>query len=180
MTDLDLANLFPLSTVKRRDINNLPPGTGRKPDADDKPLSTRWRAILSLELRGFDKVDIAAKLGLTPYAISAATRDPRYIKEREELLGNADAAFLELKPLAIAALSNGLASTDENTALRASDQFFRVSGFGTYGKGASDDTAVTAESVARALVQQAIQVNVTVNTGEQREVVEAPDSADNY
>ncbi len=68
-----------------------------------------------------------------------------------------------MKPLAFAALKGGLNSHDENTALRASEQWFKAASFGGFSKTEAPTQTATAEDVARALML-GVQVNVSVST----------------
>lgn len=169
MPQLDLDTLFPPAPPhKKREITrrrsnngrNLTMHTGKKSLAE---ISTRWAAMYALELRGCNKSDIAAQLGVSDQAVIAATRDPRYIAYREEHLAALDNDFVAMKPLAFAALSNGLRSQDENTALRASEQWFKGASFGGFAKEPQQSSALTAEDVARQILSGGVSVNVQVN-----------------
>jgi hypothetical protein len=131
--------------------------TGRVPNED---IPTKWRVILSLEMQGESKVDIAKHVGMTASAVSQITRDERYLAHREAYLETIDRDFLAMKPLAFKALQQGLTSSDEDTALKASDQWFRAAGFGGYSKRDEPATQTTAEDVVRQLLQINVQVNV--------------------
>lgn len=137
---------------------------GKQPIGDE--LSTRWRTILSLEMRGWNKLDIAEHIGLSHNAVVSATNDERYVAFRQEYLSEMDEEFVSLKPMALMALKNGLSSQDENTALRASEQWFKGASFGGYSKTPEPSTTVTAEDVARQLLNitaDNVQVNITHN-----------------
>jgi transcriptional regulator with XRE-family HTH domain len=129
-----------------------------------KDVSTRWAAIYTLELRGLDQKDIATALGLAPQTVSSIVRDPRYIAYREKHLAELDSEFVQMKPLAFAALKNGLMDNDRNTALRASEQWFKGAGFGGFAKDPVPQTRLTAEDVAAQLLA-GLNVNVQVNVG---------------
>ena len=103
-------------------------------------------------------------MGLSTTTLSTITRDPRYIAYREAHLAALDAEFIQMKPLAFAALKAGLNSKDENTALRASEQWFKGAGFGGFSKEPQPSSHLTAEDVAAQLLQQ-INVTVNLNTG---------------
>jgi transcriptional regulator with XRE-family HTH domain len=123
-------------------------------------VSTKWRTILSLEMQGLPKNQIAKHVGMTASAVSQITRDERYLAHREAYLETIDRDFLAMKPLAFKALQQGLTSSDEDTALKASDQWFRAAGFGGYSKRDEPATQTTAEDVVRQLLQINVQVNV--------------------
>jgi transcriptional regulator with XRE-family HTH domain len=123
-------------------------------------LSTRWRVVMSLEMQGMSKTDIAKQMGLAANTVSEITRDERYLAARDEYLREIDADFLAMKPLAFDALRQGLTSADEDTALKASDQWFREAGFGGYSKRDEPSEKTTAEDVVRQLLQINVQVNV--------------------
>lgn len=128
-------------------------------------ISTRHRAILSLELQGATKQAIAQRLGLAYITIQKITTDPRYIKFRNEYLAALDDEFFAMKPLAFAALKGGLQSQDEDTALKASDQWFKAAGFGGYSKSPEPSTNLTAEDVVRQLLHvEADSVQININT----------------
>jgi hypothetical protein len=130
-----------------------------------RPLSTRTRAILSLELRGHDKQAIAAMLNLAPRSVWRITNTARYLAKRDEVLDRMDADFVGMKPLAFQALRGALTSRDENTALRASEQWMKAAGFMQYGR-STGQQGVTAEDVAARLLNV---TNVTVNVSSSAE-----------
>jgi hypothetical protein len=99
---------------------------------------------------------------MSAQGVSHITRDERYRRYRDERLSALDDEFFSMKPLALEALKGGLTSHDENTALRASEQWFKAASFGGYSKTEPPSTHLTAEDVARQLL--GVQVNVTVNT----------------
>jgi len=119
------------------------------------PLSTKWRTVLSLELRGMTKKDIAAKLDTTPITISWITRQQRYIDHRDFLLKQADEEFFNLKPTALNAIRTGLNSSDEKTASQNARWYFETLGYGA----AREAASVTAEDVIGRLFENA---NVTI------------------
>jgi hypothetical protein len=123
-------------------------------------VSTKWRTILSLEMQGLPKNKIAELLKMCPASVGNITRDPRYVEHREQYLAAIDKDFLAMKPLAFKALQQGLTSGDEDTALKASDQWFRAAGFGGYSKRDEPSEKTTAEDVVRQLLQINVQVNV--------------------
>lgn len=125
-------------------------------------LPGRWASIYALELRGFNNKQIAEALNYTPATISSIVNDSRYIEYREAHITALDAEIISMKPLAYAALRSGLVSTDENTALRASEQFFKATSFGGFSKDPPVNRSVTAEDVAAQLLAQ-VNVNVNVN-----------------
>lgn len=134
-------------------------GKHGKRTADD--LKTSWAAIYTLELRGIPQKQIAEALNLAPSTVSNIVTDPRYLEYRERHLAALDQEFVAMKPLAFAALKGGLSSSDENTALRASEQWFKGAGYGGFSKTERASTGLTAEDVARALLGG---VNVQINT----------------
>lgn len=125
-------------------------------------VPTRWTAIYALELRGLSKKEIAEQLHLSYATVLNITTDERYADYRDERLAVLDREFVSMKPLAMDALRKGLVSGDENTALRASEQWFKGASFGGYSKQEPVQQGLTAEDVASALMQ-AVQVNVNVN-----------------
>jgi transcriptional regulator with XRE-family HTH domain len=139
------------------------PAKGRFATARED-VSTRWAAIYALELRNLSHAEIAMAMGLNPGTLSRITRDERYIAYREEHMAKLDSEFVAMKPLAFNALRSGLNSSDENTALRASEQWFKGAGFGGFAKDPVPATRTTAEDVAAALLA-GVQVNVQVNVG---------------
>lgn len=127
-------------------------------------ISTRWTSVYTLELRGLTQKQIAEALGMSVGGVGKIVTDPRYIEYRERHLSALDQEFVAMKPLAFAALKSGLNSQDENTALRASEQWFKGANYGGFSKHERPATTATAEDIARQLLT-GIQVNVQVNTG---------------
>src|SRR5262249_12613071 len=123
-------------------------------------LSTKARMVLALELRGLRKSEIATRLRLKENAVHYIAQTKRYIDTRAVLLDYLDHEFLAMKPAAFNALRRGLASCDENVAVRASEQWMRTSGFMQHGKGEKTQGDVTAEDVVRQLLGAAGSVNV--------------------
>jgi hypothetical protein len=158
---LDLAQLFPAvyePHVTGRDANvSTPPSPEPKPD---RPLNTRARMVLALELRGLHKTEIAVRLRLSEAQVQRLTRTDGYIAARDAALDRMDAEFRAMKPMAFEALRRGLKSGDENTALRASEQWMRAVGFMRHGNGEGRQ-GVTAEDVAKVLT-----VNVNIKAEE--------------
>jgi len=138
---------------------NLTMHTGKK--ARDK-ISTRWASIYTLELRGFTHKQIAEALNMSQGGVSHIQADPRYIAYREEHLSALDQEFVAMKPLAFRALRGGLSSPDENTALRASEQWFKAANYGGFSKHERPAVTTSAEDIARELLRGGI--NVQVNT----------------
>lgn len=128
-------------------------------------VSTRWAAIYTLELRGLTHRQIAEALNMAENSISKIVTDERYIEYRNQHLSALDQEFVAMKPLAFAALKGGLTSSDENTALRASEQWFKGANYGGFSKHERPSTALTAEDVARELLRGGplVQVNTQVN-----------------
>jgi hypothetical protein len=151
--------LFPAAYEPRvtgRDANVGAPPNEPKPD---RPLNTRARMILALELRGLHKTEIAVRMRLSEAQVQRLTRTDSYIAARDGMLDRMDAEFRAMKPMAFEALRRGLKSGDENTALRASEQWMRAAGFMQHGKGEGRQ-GVTAEDVATVLM-----VNVNIKPG---------------
>lgn len=162
----ELAKLFPAAYTKRVPRGARPqhfkPGQVVNPDGRPPGvgwLSTRHRMILTLELRGKDKTEIAQILGTSLGTVYKATSTPRYIEARDKFLVEMDQEFINMKPEAMAALRRGLTSGDTNTALHASETWMKAAGFMQYGRGAGQQ-GVTAEDVAA----QLLQVNININT----------------
>lgn len=131
-------------------------------------ICTKWRAIMSLELQGVPKNEIATRVGMSAGSISNITLDPRYIEYRDAYLASIDGEFFAMKPLAFDALRKGLTSNDEDTALKAADMWFRGGSFGGFSKRDEPAKNLTAEDVVRQLLQRepvVQQVNVQVNVG---------------
>lgn len=129
-------------------------------------LSTKWRTIMSLEMQGHTKAQIAKLVGMSTAGLCNVTTDPRYVEARDAYLRELDREFFEMKPQAFAALRSGLGSSDENTALRAAEVWFKGASFGGYSKTPPPDQNVTAEDVARQLLQvKAENVQININSG---------------
>lgn len=164
---LDLNTLFPPVPEGTQHVNkyrgNPIKGTPGRPPHEG--VTTRWAAIYALELRGLTQSEIAQSLGMSNTRVCSIVNDERYIKYREEHLAALDSEFIQMKPLAFAALKSGLNSNDENTALRASEQWFKGAGFGGFAKDPTPQTRTTAEDVAAALLAS-VNVNVQVNVGD--------------
>lgn len=146
------------SAVNRMDA------TGQRLDylaGKTRPLSTRHRTILSMEMRSANKRDIAQALGMSETYISLVTRSQRYIKAREEILGQSDIDFINLKPLAVNTLRDAmLPSANMPDRLKAADLWFRTRGYGAYAKQPEGAGNVTAEDVVKRLLQVNVQVNI--------------------
>lgn len=133
-------------------------------------LSTKYRAILSLEIQGISKNDIARRMGMSLQGVIRATSSQKYLDFRNNYLAGLDDEFFAMKPLAFAALKQGLSSQDEDTALKASDQWFKAAAFGGYSKTSEPHSNLTAEDVVRQLLHvQADNVQININTGEKKE-----------
>jgi hypothetical protein len=134
------------------------------PRTGHRPSLARMRTILSLEIRGVARAVIAEEMNLSIATVCRLTRRPEYEKMRDEVLMHWDGEFLAMKPLAFTALRNGLTSSEESVALKASDQWFHAAGYGGYSKTPPVDRTVTAEDVVRELMGNVnVNVEVTVN-----------------
>ena len=124
-------------------------------------VTTRWASVYTLELRGLTHKQIAEALNMSVGGIAHIIADPRYIEYREQHLSTLDQEFVAMKPLAFRALRGGLQSPDENTALRASEQWFKAANYGGFSKHERPAVSTSAEDIARSLLNQVnIQVNV--------------------
>lgn len=148
---------------KSRQDNTTAHLYGRSGQSKLENIKTRWAAIYALELRGCTQAQIAEVVHMTPMSVGQVTRDPRYKQYREEHMAQLDHEFVEMKPMAFAALRGGLDSTDENTALRASEQWFKAAGFGGFAKNPEPTSPLTAEDIVSKLlnINVAVQVNVS-------------------
>lgn len=168
---IDLNALFPGDGVRaRKPVDSYMdnpvargeyPGIGLTACTEDN-VPTRWASICSFELRGLNKKEIAGALNMGYHSIIQITNDERYLAYRDKRLAALDNDFIAMKPLAFDALRNGLRSKDENVALRAAEQWFKGASFGGYSKKEQEQSSLTAEDVASALLN-AVQVNVNVN-----------------
>lgn len=107
------------------------------------------------------QAQIAEGTGYSISHIHNIITDERYIKYREQHLTALDHEFVSMKPLAFAALKGGLGSADENTALRASEQWFKAAGFGGFAKNPEPPVRASAEDIVAQLLN--INGDVTVN-----------------
>jgi hypothetical protein len=123
----------------------------------------RWDTILTLDLAGWSSIEIAEHIRMTPSRVSFARSTERYKEEKARRLTNLDHDFVSLKPLAINALRQGLVSTDENAALRASEQWFKTAGYGSHGQQQDAAQGLTAEGIAAAIVRQSVSVTVNID-----------------
>jgi len=132
-----------------------------------KGVSTKWWSIMTMQMRGLTAIEIASRLGMTPQTVSNITRSQRYKDAYKGRLDGLDAELYALKPKAIQAFTNGLVSTNTDTALRAATEFFKITGQGTYGR---QDTAPSGSVGAEALAKQLLlaskqEVHVHVHQG---------------
>jgi len=176
---LNLDELFPAAPPHApHSHSKLPSGVAVHPEMRNQgkharsEIPTKWAGIYALELRGLGIAEIAQALGMSQSGVSRITTDERYLEYREQHLSAIDAEFIAMKPLAFAALKNGLGSNDENTALRASEQWFKGASFGGFAKDPVPQSRTTAEDVAAALIAS-LNVNVQVNVGSPPEGGEA-------
>jgi len=131
-----------------------------------KGVSTKWWSIMTMQMRGLTAIEIASRLGMTPQTVSNITRSQRYKDAYKGRLDGLDAELYALKPKAIQAFTNGLVSTNTDTALRAATEFFKITGQGTYGRTADTPSGVGAEALAKQLLLASKQeVHVHVHQG---------------
>ncbi len=148
--------------------------TQHKGSSRHERIVTRWASIYTLELRGLSQKQIAEALNMSPSGVGHITTDPRYIEYREQHLSSLDQEFVAMKPLAFRALRGGLSSPDENTALRASEQWFKAANYGGFSKHERPAVTTSAEDIARSLLNQ---VNIQVNVHAPGTTVTATDGA---
>lgn len=140
---------------------------GRPRNRSDRPLTTKERAILTLQLKGCYQREIAERLNLSVTRVTQIVNSNVYITARDKFMQEVDQRFLDLKPKAIQALENGLDSEDKALALRSAETWFKARGYGTYDKNTSPST-LTAEDVVQKLMEAATaprQINVQINNG---------------
>lgn len=134
---------------------------GGSPHADVEFIPTKWRSILSMEMQGLTKTEIASRLGMHQASVSMICRRPAYVSFRERHLGKLDADFFAMKPLALRALERGLTGTDDNTALKAADMWFSGARYQGYDKSkVTGQETLSAEDVVKRLLQVNVQVNI--------------------
>lgn len=146
--------------------SSIIPYIGVERGAHRKFPETKARTILTLEMRGKTKTQIAEMMHLSIQGVCLICQRSEYKAMRENVLREMDQEFLAMKPLAFDAIENGLRSSDENVSLKAADMWFKGAGFGSYAKTPASDPSVTAEDVVRNLLQ--INVNVSVPASEAR------------
>lgn len=141
-------------------------------------VTPRWEAIMTLDMRGFTAIEIADTLKMSADRVSTVRRTECYREAKAERLHALDDEFASMKPLALNALRRGLDNTaDDNIALRASEQWFKTAGYGSYSKTETATVVgLTAESIAAAMLKQQINVSVTVNNGAASAHVEEQDA----
>jgi hypothetical protein len=161
-SNINLAELFPAAFDKSH-VRASPPASLGNPSAV-QPLPTKARVVLQLQLRGLPKTEVARRLRLSEKQVQCITHTDRYIAARDVMLDRMDAEFLAMKPMTFNALRSGLQRSDENTALRASEQWMRAVGFMHHGKNEAAQ-GVTAEDVAKQTLQLNVNVNINRGTG---------------
>jgi hypothetical protein len=158
----------------RGNASSIIPYIGKNVNAKRHFPETKARTILTLEMRGKTKTMIAEMMHLSIQGVINIVQRPEYKEMRERVLREMDEEFLAMKPLAFDALEGGLRSSDENTALKAADMWFKGAGFGSYSKTPAVDPTVTAEDVVRNLLQINVNVNVPPTEGRSSQVSESP------
>lgn len=136
-----------------------------------KPLSTKWRTILTLELRGRTKLEIAQQLGRSYGSIVNITNTVRYREYRDEMLLHVDEEFLNLKPMAYNALRCGLGSPDERTASQNARWYFETLG---YGKSERANEGATAEEIVGLIFKRAqitLEQHAHLHVGEESDEI---------
>jgi hypothetical protein len=154
--------------------SSIIPYIGVDRGAKRKFPETKARTILTLQMRGHTQAQIAEMMHISHQGVSIIVQRPEYKEMRERVLRELDDEFLAMKPLAFDAIEGGLRSSDENTALKAADMWFKGAGFGSYSKTPAVDPTVTAEDVVRNLLQINVNVNVPSTEGRSSQVSESP------
>ncbi len=135
--------------------------TGRH--AISRTLPTSWAAMLTLEMQGYTKKEIAQMLGRNYARVTRITTHPVYLEHRTQRLGDLDRDFVNLKHKVVDVMGRALdQSAPMDAQLRAADMWFKTQGYGAYSKNPVPEQKVTVEDV----VSRLLQVNVQVNVGE--------------
>lgn len=128
-----------------------------------KKLSARHRQLISLCLQGYSNNEIAVILDYTVSRVSLIRNDPLVQQALESFLSDADQQLAQLLPKAVNAISRGLDSGDLNHALSAADKVFKTQG--KFKENAERKQAVTAEDVARQIIQVKGEATITLEQG---------------
>lgn len=121
------------------------------------------RRVLALVLQGESRSKVAEVTGYAESTVSAIMRNPLSAKLLVELNREGDVEFQALRPLAIDALRRGLNSTDDDTALRASRDYFNAKG-----KDSAQDQGVaeSAEDIVERILELQVDGPATVRVAE--------------
>jgi transcriptional regulator with XRE-family HTH domain len=132
-----------------------------------KGISGKWYSIMTMQLRGLTQIEISKQLNMTSQTVSNIQRSERYRVALKARLDGLDEELYALKPKAIQAFTNGLVSSNTDTALRAATEFFKITGTGTYGKQEVAASGISAEALAKNLLLAAKQeVHIHIDRGE--------------
>ena len=152
------------------DISHEARAAYRKRALAERGLSVKWYMIMTMQMRGLTNIEISVRLGIKQTTLSTIQKTEKYRKAFEARMSGLDQEILALKPKAIEALSAALVDQNKETALRASKQFFEMTGQGTYGKNhdPAASGAIGAVQLARALLAESrtsVTINNTVQVG---------------
>lgn len=140
-----------------------------------KKLNTTHRRLIGLILQGYTGNEMAVMLGLTPSRISILRHDPMIEEIINTQLDNCDAELAALMPKAVAALSKGLDSADNNHALKSVDMLFKTQGK-FKDQFTETEKKITAEDVARQIIEVKGEARITLETGTRTVIKENPDA----
>jgi len=127
-----------------------------------RQLTVRARQVLSLELQGLRKIDIAVRLGLHENYVGQITGTPSYITARNAMLDrDINAMIRGLTPMAIRTLEEGFQSPNEYIRMAAAGMIFKILGFMHHGKecDAYANGGVTAEDICKRLLENTDALN---------------------
>lgn len=136
-------------------------------------LGTKHKKAIALHLAGYRNLDISEMLQMPPSWVSITLRDPLARAVIESYHADNDDRLAALYPQAIDAVQRSLLSSDYKAALKASEIFFKTQG--KFKEGEKREKNITAEDVARQIVQVKGEATITLETGRRLSIEDKKD-----
>ena len=152
--------------------NRMPNGAAKL-----KKLNLNHRRLIALVLQGYSNNDIALVLTLTVSRVSIIRNAPLVQEVLSRHLDDCDQQLSALLPAAVDAVKRGLDSGNPKDSLRAADLLFKTQG--KFKEGGEDKQNVTAEDVARQIIEVKGEATITLESGRRITTAEGKDSEKN-
>ena len=128
-----------------------------------KKITLKHRLLIALFVRGYSNNEVALQLKMTPSWVSTLRHDPKISEIIDRHIAEADEHIAALMPKVAEKLSQILDSSDNQHVLGAIDKVLKTQA--KYKEAGGDQNLVTAEDVARQIIEVKGEARITLEQG---------------